>query len=244
MFLQTRGAVCALPTGDRRRRRARPVCETGFGQGSNEKAGRFCTRLEDHDGRADARKLIDALQIVVVQSDAAVRDVPSQQSRVERPVDEVALSESQRVFAKHARFHPIGLIAGNGQAFFDEGPIRFDPDGIHQLGLNVKFAPWRIEDPLAGGFARLVEYRSASCGGKGVQHDSVAPFDEEVVSRRVDDDVWTVRNQLRELPCQGLVTGLQGKQGGRIADGRGLGLAGLDLRATLSKTQQEKGDHS
>lgn len=49
---------------------------------------------EDHDGRSDPRQLIDTLQVVIIQSNAAMGDILAQQSRVESAMDKVAFAES------------------------------------------------------------------------------------------------------------------------------------------------------
>ena len=80
-----------------------------------------------------------------------------------------------------------------------EGPIRLDPDRIDQLGLHGEFAPRRVEDPLAFGLARLIEDRAASRRRQRIKHDLIPPFDVQMVSRGIDDDVGLTRHQLTEL---------------------------------------------
>jgi len=48
---------------------------------------------EDYDGRADPGKPIDCAQIVIVQANAAVRDVLPQPSGIERAMDKITLPE-------------------------------------------------------------------------------------------------------------------------------------------------------
>ena len=56
---------------------------------------------EDHDGRADPRQLIDTLQVIIIQPNAAMRDILAQQSRVESAMDEIAFAESKRILSQH-----------------------------------------------------------------------------------------------------------------------------------------------
>ena len=54
---------------------------------------------EDHDGRSDPRQLIDTLQVVIIQPNAAMGDILTQQSRVESAMDKVAFAESKRILS-------------------------------------------------------------------------------------------------------------------------------------------------
>ena len=70
------------------------------------------------------------LEIFGTQADAAVRDAPAEQARVERPVDHVAVLEVERVFPQRPGLEPVLGIRRQRLAFFDEGPVGFLPDRV------------------------------------------------------------------------------------------------------------------
>ena len=112
-------------------------------------------QLENHDGRADLCQAIHTLQIVIVQSNATVRDIFSQESRIESAMNEEAFAEPQCIFPQYARLDAVRVTL-RWQSFFNEGPIRLHPHRIDELRLNGEF-PRGVSNthwPLASGLVQ------------------------------------------------------------------------------------------
>ncbi len=201
----------------------------------------FCSSLENHDRSTDFGQLVDALEILVVESDTAVGHVLAQESRVESAVDEVPFAESEGIFSEHARFDALRLTPRNRQSLLDEGPVRFHPHGVDELRLHGEFAARRVENPLAIGFAGLVENRAAAGRGERVQHHPISPFDVEMVSGRIDHDIRLPRHQLSQLSGKGFITRLQRMERCRIhGDQLRRGRVGCRQAAALSQCEEQE----
>ena len=147
-----------------------------------------------HGGlRADRHGLEDSLEVLVPDADAAVSDVPAEQARVERAVDEVALAKTQGVVPERPRFDPVLQPLRDGLPFLDEGPIRLDPIRVGDLRFDAELASRRVKNPfplLPPGF---LEDDPAAAGDNGRANDLLAVLDIEPVRRRVDDDIQAFR---------------------------------------------------
>lgn len=146
-------------------------------------------RLEDDDRCPNSSECVDALEVAIIQPDAAMRNIFPQEARVERAVDEIALPESQRVLAQHSLLNTVGLVCWNLLTFFDEGPIRLYPSGMSELGLHEKFSAGGVKHPLVIALTRFIKDGSASCRGNGVKHDFLPAFDIQMVTSRIDENV-------------------------------------------------------
>jgi len=132
-------------------------------------------------------------------------DVLAEQSGIERAMNKVAFAEPERIVAQHALLDSIGGIFWNQESFFNERPIRFHPGRMRQFGPYRKFSARCIEDPLGIAFARLIENHTAAGRGDGIQHDLLAVFDIEVISRGIHKNIMLTGRKLRELFFEALV---------------------------------------
>jgi len=201
----------------------------------------FCSSLENHDRSTDFGQLVDALEILVVESDTAVGHVLAQESRVERAVDEVPFAESEGIFSQHARFDTVRLTPRNRQSLLDEGPVRLDPHGVDELRLHGEFTARRVENPLTFGFTRLVENRAAAGRSERIQHYPISPFNVEMVSSRINYDIRLPWHQLSQLSGKRFITRLQRMERCRIhGDRLGRGRVCCRQAAALSQCEEQE----
>ena len=93
---------------------------------------------------------------VITESDAAMGDVGSQHSSVQRAMNEIAFAESEGIVSQNACFNPVLGSRWNGFSFLNEGPIGFVPCGVFDFTGNGEHSPRSIKHPAIGGIAGIL----------------------------------------------------------------------------------------
>ena len=216
--------------------------KTEWRRGSWVISARSVEGSKDHDRCPDSSELVDTFKIVVIEPDASMRHIFSQQTSIERPMDEIAFAESQCIFTEDTLLGTVGGILRHRESFFDECPIWLDPRGIGQFRLDEKFSSWRIENPLVVSFAGLVKNGSAAGRSNRIEDHFLLVLHIESVPGRIDQDVGLIRHELGQLLGEHLIPGLQCTKAGFVLDGglvNHLGIFGRDAIGSRGTHDQQ-----